>query len=564
MTDTSPVAARKSLRPPAPPCLRWVGIDPDLSLLRKVLTRMQRISLVRRLSPGAVEQAYLCVRAFGLPFAQAGVLPEEEWQRLPSGLVMVMQAARLTRSNIVCLLECVPCGEGAPPPRVMSEDSWTHLEEWGRELAAIFWRGDWRLAGPFIGRHAEELRITQEAMWSRPDWGRTQSFLTRLAALADPSAEPAREPQEASSNPSCDSAFDDMLRDQTVHGPLPRVEASLTSASLRRRLEPLLGLGSPHFVSELEYWLRRIGDEWEAEGRMQVRWRDFQRRWPSIAARHAQPLQALFHPRGVAATSALRGFVASRQPYSLKLSVWTGWQRIFPAHQLVVQIGSRLLLHAPTHTTDRLAELQIRHRLCTAAIEDLHPTGPDTVGWLRVHVDTRHRTLFVDEVQSDVLELLRRLAAQDEQPQAAALRAEFSDWHFHGFATLLHWARGCGWRVALHSRESARCVSGMTLSERKWGTTLSCVASGWCVADCRAIRQKSSCPRLPGSSGHSLSAGGTRIVVLDTSRRMPAPSLHAAIAPRLRRTSCGHRRPGPLGRRTAGRQRRDHPDDRAA
>ena len=57
-----------------------------------------------------------------------------------------------------------------------------------------------------------------------------------------------------------------------------------------------------------------------------------------------------------------------------------------------------------------------------------------------------------------------------EQEPAVAFAKAVRDWHIHGFASVKRWADEIGYRVAMHSRESAAAKSGMTQSDRKWST----------------------------------------------------------------------------------------------
>ena len=96
-----------------------------------------------------------------------------------------------------------------------------------------------------------------------------------------------------------------------------------------------------------------------------------------------------------------------------------------------------------------------------------HPVTPETVGWLRVHVDDLHRLVFVDEVQSDVIEDLLELGS-GSNAEARKLAREWADWHVDGFSSVRHWAASIGYQVGLHSTDSAKAIPGKTRSTRKW------------------------------------------------------------------------------------------------
>ena len=48
------------------------------------------------------------------------------------------------------------------------------------------------------------------------------------------------------------------------------------------------------------------------------------------------------------------------------------------------------------------------------------------------------------------------------------LPKEIADWQVNGFASVRRWARSIGYRIAMHSEESAAKVEGKTTSPRNW------------------------------------------------------------------------------------------------
>ena len=58
--------------------------------------------------------------------------------------------------------------------------------------------------------------------------------------------------------------------------------------------------------------------------------------------------------------------------------------------------------------------------------------------------------------------------ADGGEAAAAALSKEITDWQGNGFASVRHWAGSIGYRIAMHSEESAATIAGKTSSARKW------------------------------------------------------------------------------------------------
>lgn len=236
---------------------------------------------------------------------------------------------------------------------------------------------------------------------------------------------------------------------------------------LKRRLQlkALFKSVEPVYVSELEHGLKQIAGVLRSRGMKAVDWRTFQQQWPSISARYKRDLLGIFKAKSVA-TNELEQFRLGNKKYSVSFTTWTGVQTVFPKTQIVFQINSKAL--AVTEGAGHPSTFRLRRTLHELSSESLHPVTPETVGWLRVHVDDAHRVCFVDEVQSDVLEHLFSLATTDSKAVAAAMAKDFSDWHSHGFGTVQHWAQSIGYRIAMHSQRSASLIENKTASERKW------------------------------------------------------------------------------------------------
>ena len=88
---------------------------------------------------------------------------------------------------------------------------------------------------------------------------------------------------------------------------------------------------------------------------------------------------------------------------------------------------------------------------------------------VHIHPATNH-LIFIDEVQSDVMEWLWAEARARQCQAAAVIARALQDWLFHGYATVQHWSHSIGYRLATHSKASAarKASQGMTTSEWKW------------------------------------------------------------------------------------------------
>lgn len=249
-----------------------------------------------------------------------------------------------------------------------------------------------------------------------------------------------------------------------------RARRDIQRFGLRRHLQvrTLFNSWQETYISELTMALDTIADELITEEKSLIRWADFQRRWASISARYRRDLLGL-QKNGRLSLETLRSFKDFSNKYWLTFDYWRGGQRIFPTEQIVFQINIPAQVEA--WTKGNKTERQVTKTMKEAAEVGSHPVRETTVGWLRVHVDDDHRICFVDEVQSDLLEHLRHL--QEEPAHAASANAmarQVADWNMHGFAAVARWSRMIGYRVAMHSPETASRVPGYTPSERKWNT----------------------------------------------------------------------------------------------
>lgn len=240
--------------------------------------------------------------------------------------------------------------------------------------------------------------------------------------------------------------------------------ANRARAKRELQLQALFRSSKPVYTSELRFWLGQISRMLREQGVSKIDWRTFKQEWPSIATRYKRDLLSIFKC-GAAATEALPKFRSDFERYSVNFTTWDGAQTIFPGTQIVFQICSKQL--SLSEGSEYLFSYALRQSLYELALRSCHPVTTTTVGWLRVHVDDHHRVCFIDEIQSDLIEFLRC----DDLVQDMAARMvinELSDWLTHGVSTVQHWAHSIGYRLAIHSKESAQTIRDKTESERKW------------------------------------------------------------------------------------------------
>lgn len=393
---------------------REILLNPDLDQLAKAVRKVQARAKKNLLTADQVARVYLRVVKGGESSAHDGL------QDCPRSFKFgvsstVVQAARLTDTLVACSIgrqQVMPGERGRP---LVAADLLDDPRQWLKQVVTAFW----------TALDEAQIQAVQQ---------RAASVILELGAR-------------------------DRWRQHRGHGQ--------AHAGLRRKLQlqALFRSRQPVYVSELKAALQAIAGELAATDQERVTWGAFQRRWPSIAARHKRTLLGLFH-QGVASRQALVDLHSDNPAFSLGFTTWTGEQTIFPGPQIVFQVCSPLLTTAGEARADPSVRLLLKS-LRELSEGSPHPVTPDTVGWLRVHVDDLQRLVFIDEVQSDVMEVLREVAATGHTG-ARELAKAWAEWHSDGFSSVRHWARAIGYRVATHSEQSAAAVPDKTRSARKW------------------------------------------------------------------------------------------------
>lgn len=392
---------------------REVLINPDFAQITKALSRVQARARTNLLTPEEAGAVFRRVAQEGESSAHAGV--KDCPRGFKFGLTStVIQVARLTDSMIGCAIgrQQVLPGEMGTAPVVA--DPFERPRQWLKEIVTTFWT---RLDDRQIAAIQQKAVAAAMELAARRDRGRTHA-----------------------------------------HG------AERAGVKRKLQLEALFRSTLPIYVSEFSSALAGIAKELRVSKQDSIVWRDFQKRWPSVAARYKRDLLGVFR-QGVARTHELAAFRVGSPKYTLSFTTWSGAQTVFSTTQIVFQICSAQLStaegarHRSTYT--------LRKALRELAERSLHPVTPETVGWLRVHVDDLHRLAFVDEVQSDVMEYLLERSS-DGDGAAQTLSKELADWQVNGFTTIRQWASAIGYRVAMHSEESAARIESKTRSARKW------------------------------------------------------------------------------------------------
>ena len=391
-----------------------VQLNPDLTWLDQALDKVQARARTNRLTLQVAAETLRRVTIGGETSACAGLKNCPASFRYPITTTQVV-VARLDDDLIACSIgrRVVAPGESCLPP--VCADPIEEPMQWLQQVVTTFWT---RLDD----RRIERLR---------------RGAVARTLAIA-----------------AADVGQDwrDCARGRAA-------------AKRRLQVEHLSHGAEPIHVTELEASLRRIADELRGASCHEVTWRAFQQRWPSIATRYRRELRHVFR-QGSASVQALQLVSPDPGTFWLSFDTWWGPQMIFGGTQLVVQVCSTLL--ADDGASETYLNSVLVRQLREKAIATPHPGSAETVGWLRVHIDDQHRLVFIDEVQSDVIERLREAACAGGDVGARALMVALGDWILHGFSTIARWADAIGYRVAMHSRASAACISGKTRSERKW------------------------------------------------------------------------------------------------
>jgi len=251
-------------------------------------------------------------------------------------------------------------------------------------------------------------------------------------------------------------------------GPLRRehaIEAQKAAAKNRQKQLEILFRGiRPQYSSLLAESMKRISRELESETKQDVTWSTFKKRWPSVAVRYQNDLLPFLDNNRLSINS-MRSLPPD-QEFQLHLSLWTGGQRLRRVPQIVFVISSERICEELIQKDAGNGPLAAFLRRYEGSVA--HPNAFRAVGWLRVHVDDFNKLVFVDEVQSDFMETLHRRKEKDALFKEAMAR--YTPWNLHGFASISRWADEIGYRVCIHSRESAVKKTGMTKSTRKWNT----------------------------------------------------------------------------------------------
>lgn len=222
----------------------------------------------------------------------------------------------------------------------------------------------------------------------------------------------------------------------------------------------------PEFATEFSQQCSTIAKELQHQNKDSIKWSDLKKQYPAISSRHKAQLLSILENNN--ATVEALSSAKYNTDFDVRLTTWRGEMRLFDNPQLVLQIRNIPVHHRlAKHDSPRYGELS--NDIKAQARNLRHPATENTIGWLRIHIDDENKLCFVDEVQSDAMELAREYLTDPRYTNAAQeFINECSPWNLHAFATVYQWANNKGYQPAIHSRESAEKIKYMTKSERKW------------------------------------------------------------------------------------------------
>lgn len=234
------------------------------------------------------------------------------------------------------------------------------------------------------------------------------------------------------------------------------------SDGIKRSVKLLCNGVLPTFVSELIFFTRTILDKMLGT-KDRIKWSDIKKRYPSETTLYKKELLQIVSDGNIYYKDLRE--LALNSEFTLSLDVWWGMQRIIDVPQIVFKIQADEIMNhfSKKGGSYRSIILELK-KLASGDI--LHPCDKHTVGWFRVHIDYKRAIVFIDEVQSDLLEHLESFFKDNKEAQE--IRDSLRRWIHHGFVSIRAWATEMSYRVAIHSKESALKKVGMTQSERKW------------------------------------------------------------------------------------------------
>lgn len=223
-------------------------------------------------------------------------------------------------------------------------------------------------------------------------------------------------------------------------------------------LEILFGVNRPEFISEAALNIRTLAKRMHDQNVDQMTWGQLKKFDPVTTARYQNTLLALAE-NNVISRQALEDYCDASKIFTLAYGQWSGLQRIFAEAQLVLVIRSPALIEPTLNALPN----QVTEKMISAC--RYHPSDMNTVGWIRLHIDHTNKIVFIDEVQSDFIEI-----AREHRETVQPLLNAAEPWARHGICTCLQWARQIGYRLGFHTRASAAQGEGRTPSARKWNT----------------------------------------------------------------------------------------------
>lgn len=489
--------ARDYMRPDAipDPAGGQILIDPTWKELCAALQRVQGGCRLNRIPESQLKELY--GQAQGKDFFSARLMTADE---APAGYGFPYHSTQACACRLGAVTAFLVKREATAPgdyvrypvyPLTPRDDGFNYLD-WLDSVVRIFWTRlkddeiDSLQMKPIVAKMKNEHQRLLDTQHPDKKWYVAQIKRLKRRPLAPEQLARRRQREDeraARRKAEYESQLKERQEQKSQEDKQKELERRKNEENRLKLISIMLKGKEPRFVSYWQDSCESILLTLKAEGKDSVSWKEFQRRWASLAATYARHIIPLI--KNGAVSLAELADVEPVPMFTLSMGLWTGSQRLFQkSPQLVFRINSQRLY---TRFAGENLETRMAVNEALLNVSSGHPADEWNVGWLRVHKDGTNKLAFVDEVQSDALEELRQTyrPGKDRQQYLNSRRKKLKildgqevrriekalrPWNLHGFATVKHWAHSIGYRAAIHSSESAQKKLGMTPSNRKWNT----------------------------------------------------------------------------------------------
>lgn len=507
-------------KPPAAPSISNTGvlIDPTWDDLRSALQEVQKGCKLNRIPERRLKLLY--EQAQEEDFFSAYIMTADE---APAGYGFDYHSTQAAACRLYDVTGFIVKRETTRPgnyveypiyPLNPKDDGFNYLD-WLNCVARIFWTRltdeeiDFLQMAPILQKMKKDFQ--DELAAQNPDKKWYEAQLEKLNRRPLAPDQWARRHQKEDERIKEQQRLRDLQRQQRrqremEHNARQEQERQKNETNRLKVISIMVKGHQPRFVSFWQDSYESIIAALKAEGKVAISWKEFQKRWPSLATTYGRHIIPLIN-NGMIALPGLAD-VESVPMFTLSMGLWTGAQRLFArSPQLVFKINSERLY---TQFANENIETRMAVNEALLNIYSGHPIDEWNVGWLRVHVDGPNKLVFIDEVQSDAIEALiksynpdkalrkiltrrttrpswkdrpmylpserRGYPPNQKEPdiklvdklEARRVERMLAPWNLHGFASVKQWAHAVGYRAGIHGRESAQKKPGMSPSERKW------------------------------------------------------------------------------------------------